>query len=92
MLTILTPGVAVGYNETMRRYFRFSLRSLFVVTTLTALFCWLAVPPLVKRYREYRERQNNVFRIEDVTVYDIKSVNTDVAAEGVTAGMPPEGP
>ena len=44
----------MGYNETMRRYLQFRLRTLFILTALAALLAW-AVPPVVERYRAYRE-------------------------------------
>lgn len=39
----------------MHRRFQFSLRTLFVVTALAAFLSW-AIPPVLLRYAEYRQR------------------------------------
>jgi F0F1-type ATP synthase membrane subunit b/b' len=39
----------------MRRYLQFSLRSLFLLTTLAAVAC-MVVPPAIERYKERQRR------------------------------------
>ena len=36
-----------------RRWFRFSLRTLFVVVTITAIGCWLIGPVAIAKWREW---------------------------------------
>jgi hypothetical protein len=49
----------------MRRYFQFSIRALFVLTTLSGFLCAFG-SPLVKRYFELRERQKNLAASPDL--------------------------